>query len=247
MSKIAIIGGTGLTSLAGVEITETKEVDTPYGSPSGALSFGQMGDKEIIFLPRHGNPHTIPPHKINYRANIHALKENDVMDIIAVNAVGGITSEMRPGRIVIPEQIIDYTYDRKHTFFEDELDKVTHIDFTNPYNSDLGKQIATASLMSGLDVFIGGVYAATQGPRLETASEVNKLEKDGCDIVGMTGMPEAALARELDINYACLALVVNWAAGKTDGAITMEVIELNLNNGIEKIKTVLTKTIKDLT
>ena len=239
MNTIAIIGGTGLTSLAGVEITETREVDTPYGSPSCALSFGHLGDKEIIFLARHGNPHAIPPHKINYRANIHALKENGVKNIIAVNAVGGITSEMRPGRIVIPKQIIDYTYDRKHTFFEDNLNEVTHIDFTNPYSTDLGKQLVTASLMSGLDVFIGGVYAATQGPRLETAAEVNKLEKDGCDIVGMTGMPEAALARELDINYASLALVVNWAAGKSDEEITMAVIEKHLEQGIGKVKKIL--------
>jgi 5'-methylthioinosine phosphorylase len=244
MNKIAVIGGTGLTSLAGVEITETREVDTPYGSPSSALSFGKIGDKEIIFLPRHGNPHTIAPHKINYRANIHALKENGVSNIIAINAVGGITSEMRPARIVIPEQIIDYTYGRKHTFFEEDQDQVTHIDFTNPYSSDLGNQLATASLMSGLDVFIGGVYAATQGPRLETAAEVKKLEKDGCDIVGMTGMPEAALARELDINYACLALVVNWAAGKSDGEITMAVIEKHLDDGIGKIKLVLEEFIR---
>ena len=244
MNKIAIIGGTGLTSLAGVEITETREVDTPYGSPSSALSFGRLGDKEIIFLPRHGHPHAISPHKINYRANIYALKENSVENIIAVNAVGGITSEMRPGRISIPEQIIDYTYDRKHTFFEDDLNEVTHIDFTNPYNTDLGKQLATASLMSGLDVFIGGVYATTQGPRLETAVEVKKLEKDGCDIVGMTGMPEAGLARELDINYACLALVVNWAAGKSDGEITMAVIEKHLEDGIGKIKLVLEEFIR---
>ena len=244
MNTIAIIGGTGLTSLAGVEITETREVDTPYGSPSCALSFGHFGDKEIIFLPRHGNPHAIPPHKINYRANIHALKENGVKNIIAVNAVGGITSEMRPGRIVIPKQIIDYTYDRKHTFFEDNLNEVTHIDFTNPYSTDLGKQLVTASLMSGLDVFIGGVYAATQGPRLETAAEVNKLEKDGCDIVGMTGMPEAALARELDINYASLALVVNWAAGKSDEEITMATIEKHLEQGIGKIKLILEEFIK---
>ena len=239
MNKIAIIGGTGLTSLAGVESTASREVDTPYGSPSSALSFGRIGDKDIIFLPRHGNPHNIAPHKINYRANIHALKENGVENIIAVNALGGITSEMRPGRIVIPKQIIDYTYDRKHTFFEDDLNEVTHIDFTNPYSTDLGKLLVSASLMSGLDVFIGGVYAATQGPRLETAAEINRLEKDGCDIVGMTGMPEAALARELNINYACLALVVNWAAGKSDEEITMAVIEKHLEEGIGKIKLVL--------
>jgi len=162
-----------------------------------------------------------------------------VKNIIAVNAVGGITSEMHPERIVVPEQIIDYTYGRKHTFFEDKLDEVIHIDFTNPYNSDLGKQLATASLMSGLDIFIGGVYAATQGPRLETSAEINKLEKDGCDIVGMTGMPEAALARELNINYACLSLVVNWAAGKSDEEITMAVIERHLEAGIGKVKLLL--------
>ncbi len=239
MNKIAIIGGTGLTSLASVEIAETKEVDTAYGNPSSALNFGRVGDKEIIFLPRHGNPHAIPPHKINHRANISALKENGVRYIIAVNVVGGITSEMRPGRVVIPDQIIDYTYDRKHTFFEDNLDEVIHIDFTNPYSSDLGKQLATASLISGVDIFIGGVYAATQGPRLETAAEVKKLEKDGCDIVGMTGMPEAALAHELNINYACLSLVVNWAAGKSDEEITMAIIEKNIEEGMGEIKLVL--------
>lgn len=244
MNKIAIIGGTGLASLEGVEIYETKEVDTPFGSPSSALSFGSLGDKEIIFLPRHGNPHTIPPHKINYRANIYALKENGVENIIAVNAVGGITSEMYPQRIVIPEQIIDYTYGRNHTFVGDKLDEVTHVDFTNPYSSDLGNHLATASLMSGLDAFIGGVYAATQGPRLETAAEVKKLEKDGCDIVGMTGMPEAALARELNIDYVCLALVVNWAAGKSDEEITMAVIEKHLEQGIGKVKLILKEFIK---
>jgi len=243
MNKIAIIGGTGLTSLAGVEITETREVETPYGSPSSALSFGTMGDKEIIFLPRHGNPHAIPPHKINYRANIYALKENGVKNIIAVNAVGGITSEMHPERIVVPEQIIDYTYGRKHTFFEDKLDEVTHIDFTNPYSVDLREQLTSNPVILDLNVFVGGVYAATQGPRLETAAEVDKLEKDGCDIVGMTGMPETALARELNINYVCLSLVVNWAAGKSDEEITMAVIEKHLEDGMEKVKLLLEKFI----
>ncbi|MFB3100930.1 MAG: S-methyl-5'-thioinosine phosphorylase [Gammaproteobacteria bacterium] len=243
MNKIAIIGGTGLTSLAGVEINETREVETPYGSPSSALSFGTMGDKEIIFLPRHGNPHAIPPHKINYRANIYALKENGVKNIIAVNAVGGITSEMHPERIVVPEQIIDYTYGRKHTFFEDKLDEVTHIDFTNPYSVDLREQLTSNPVILDLNVFVGGVYAATQGPRLETAAEVDKLEKDGCDIVGMTGMPETALARELNINYVCLSLVVNWAAGKSDEEITMAVIEKHLEDGMEKVKLLLEKFI----
>lgn len=244
MNKIAIIGGTGLASLEDVEIYETKEVDTPFGSPSSALSFGHLGDKKIIFLPRHGKPHAIPPHKINYRANIHALKENGVENIIAVNAVGGITSEMYPERIVIPEQIIDYTYGRYHTFFEDKLDEVTHIDFTNPYKIALRRQLLGVNAISDLNVFVGGVYAATQGPRLETAAEIKKLEKDGCDIVGMTGMPEAALARELDINYVCLALVVNWAAGKSDEEITMAVIEKHLEEGIGKVKLILEEFIK---
>ncbi len=244
MNKIAIVGGMGLTSLAGIEVSKTEAVDTPYGNPSNALIFGGFKDKDIIFLPRHGNLHSIPPHKINYRANIYALKENGVKNIIAVNAVGGITSKMHPERIVIPSQIIDYTYDRKYTFFEDNLDKVTHIDFTNPYSITLRKQLISSQVISDLNVFIGGVYAATQGPRLETEAEIKKLEKDGCDIVGMTGMPEAALARELNINYACLALVVNWAAGKSDNAITMEIIENNLANGMEKINIILEETIK---
>ncbi len=246
MSKIAIIGGSGLTSLAGVEIDETRKVDTPYGSPSSALVFGHFGEKEIIFLARHGNPHVIPPHKINYRANIYALKECDVENIIAVNAVGGISSEMFPGRIVIPDQVIDYTYGRDHTFYEDNLSEVTHVDFTYPYSISLKKILSDACINSDMNVFIGGVYAATQGPRLETAAEINKFEKDGCDIIGMTGMPEAILARELKINYVCLSLVVNWAAGKTEGEISQAVIESNLNVGMGKIKTILEETIKQI-
>jgi len=166
-----------------------------------------------------------------------------VKNIIAVNAVGGITSEMHPERIVVPEQIIDYTYGRKHTFFEDKLDEVTHIDFTNPYSVDLREQLTSNPVILDLNVFVGGVYAATQGPRLETAAEVDKLEKDGCDIVGMTGMPETALARELNINYVCLSLVVNWAAGKSDEEITMAVIEKHLEDGMEKVKLLLEKFI----
>ena len=243
MSRIAIIGGTGLVLLEGAEIYDAREVNTPYGSPSSTLSFGNFGDKEIIFLHRHGSPHLIPPHKVNYRANIHALKENDVKNIIAVNAVGGITSEMSPGRIVIPEQIIDYTHDRNQTFYENNLSKVTHIDFTNPYSAVLREQLTEPSVISELNIFVGGVYAATQGPRLETAAEIRRLEKDGCDIVGMTGMPETALARELDIHYVCLALVVNWAAGKTDEEITTAIIEKHLKDGLGQIKLLLKRFI----
>ena len=243
-ADVAIIGGSGLYHMEGLTRLKEITVTTPFGRPSDSIILGSFEGLNIAFLARHGRDHRTRPSGINYRANIHALKENGVENIIAVNAVGGITPEMRPGRIVIPEQIIDYTYGRDHTFFEDSLDEVTHVDITNPYSTDLGKQLATASLMSGLDVYIGGVYAATQGPRLETAAEVKKLEKDGCDIVGMTGMPEAALARELDINYVCLSLVVNWAAGKSDEEITMAVIEKHLEEGMDKVKTILEKAIE---
>ena len=239
MKKIAIIGGTGLSTLKNLAIQKTCTVHTPYGDPSDILTIAKFAEQEIIFLPRHGNAHTIPPHKINYRANIHALKQNDVEAIIAVNAVGGITAEMYPGRIAIPSQIIDYTYAREHTFYTDNLAPVQHIDFSYPYSNALRKKFTTLDSIKAMQVFLGGVYAATQGPRLETAAEIDKLEKDGCDIVGMTGMPEAALARELDIQYIAICLVVNWAAGKTNKLITIPMIEQHLTTGMDKIQLIL--------
>lgn len=239
MKKIAIIGGTGLSTLPNVEIQETSAIHTPYGDPSDLLTIAKFAEKEVMFLPRHGNSHTIPPHKINYRANIHALKQHAVEEIIAVNAVGGITAEMYPGRIVIPNQIIDYTYAREHTFYADNTTQMQHIDFTHPYSQALSKKLMMLDSIKAMEVFLGGVYAATQGPRLETAAEISKHEKDGCDIVGMTGMPEAALARELDIQYIALCLVVNWAAGKTDKEITIAMIEQHLTAGMHKIQLIL--------
>ncbi len=243
MSLLAIIGGTGLTNLEGLDITHQKEQETPYGMPSGKLTYGRLNDSEIVFLPRHGNPHIIPPHQVNYRANIWALREINVTGIIAANAVGGITPEMYPGRIVIPDQVIDYTWGRKHTFFEDMVDHVTHIDFTDPYDDKLRQALINAGNEIELDCFDGGTYGATQGPRLETSAEIKRMEKDGCDLVGMTGMPEAALARELEIPYASACIVANWAAGKTDGIITMEEIEKNLQQGINDLCKLLKKTI----
>ncbi|MBM2830725.1 MAG: 5'-methylthioadenosine phosphorylase, partial [Gammaproteobacteria bacterium] len=137
MTALAIIGGSGLTAIRGLEIKRQQMQQTPYGEPSGPLTFGVLNGKEIVFLPRHGNPHVIPPHRINYRANIWALKENGIKNIISVNAVGGITKEMHPGRLVIPEQIIDYTSSRKHTYFEENINEVIHIDFTYPYSEKL--------------------------------------------------------------------------------------------------------------
>jgi 5'-methylthioinosine phosphorylase len=242
-SMLAIIGGSGLTALKGLKITRQQMQQTPYGELSGPLTLGTLNKKEVVFLPRHGNPHIIPPHKINYRANIWALKENGINNIIAVNAVGGITREMYPGRLVIPSQIIDYTSGRKHTYFEDEINEVTHIDFTRPYNESLRQYLIKASHEIKLNCHDGGTYGATQGPRLETAAEIKRLEQDGCDLVGMTGMPEAALARELELNYTSICLVANWAAGKSDDIITMDIIEKNLHDGINNVCKLLEATI----
>lgn len=235
MSEIAIIGGTGLTSLDSLEITRREMVQTPYGEPSGPLTHGVLCGREVVFLARHGYGHTIPPHQVNYRANLWALKDIGVDKIIAVAAVGGIREDLVPARLAIPDQIIDYTWSRHNTFFENGADGVKHIDFTWPYCEELRQHLIQAAKSAGIDVSDKATYAATQGPRLETAAEINRLEGDGADIVGMTGMPEAALARELDLCYASCAVVANMAAGRGDGEITMDEIEENLINGMNKV------------
>ncbi|NNC68234.1 MAG: S-methyl-5'-thioinosine phosphorylase [Gammaproteobacteria bacterium] len=239
MTKLAIIGGTGLTSIDEMQIVSNETVITPYGAPSSSLVTGKLANKEIIFLARHGNDHTIPPHKINYRSNIWALKSVGVTDVIAVAAVGGIHEDIPPGRIAIPDQIIDYTYSRKHTYIEDNLSEVTHIDFTHPYNEQLRQKLLQAVIDCNLDAYNEGVYGATQGPRLETAAEIRRMQIDGCDMVGMTGMPEASLSKELGLNYACCALSVNWAAGKGKSEITMQEIEQAIKVGMVSVKELL--------
>ncbi len=230
--------------LEGLEIERQQMQKTPYGEPSGPLTFGLLNNREIIFLPRHGNPHIIPPHEINYRANVWALRENGVEDIIAINAVGGITTEMTPGKLVIPDQLIDYTWSRQHTFFAKNDKEVVHVDFTVPYTPSLRQQILRAAKSISVDCIDGGTYGATQGPRLETAAEVLRMESDGCGLVGMTGMPEAVLARELELNYACISVVANWAAGKSDELISMESIQEYLHKGMGKVRTLLSATIR---
>ncbi len=239
MAKLAIIGGTGLTSLKNLEILNREVVHTPYGEPSGPLTHGAICGQEVMFLARHGYGHTIPPHKVNYRANVWALKEAGAERIVAVNAVGGIRADMTPGRIVFPDQLVDYTWNRINTYFEEGLTHVTHIDFTEPYCEALRGLLMAGARDIGLNAVETGVYATTQGPRLETRAEIDKLDRDGCDLVGMTGMPEAALARELDICYACVAVVANMAAGRGEGAITMEEIEQNLIAGMDKVRSLL--------
>lgn len=239
MAELAIIGGTGLTSLKNLEIKRREVMRTPYGEPSGPLVHGEMAGNDVVFLPRHGHGHTIPPHVINYRANIWALRETGVTSVIAVAAVGGIRDDMGPETLAVPDQIIDYTASRKHTFFENDLSQVTHIDFTYPYSERLRQLLIRAAQAHGIACATDGVYGATQGPRLETAAEIDRMQRDGCSIVGMTGMPEAALARELELDYACCALSANWAAGRSEGEISMEAIEAHVVNGMKKVRTVL--------
>ncbi len=244
MQDIAIIGGTGLASFPGLKIIRKEVVRTPYGSPSGPVTFGDYCGKQIIFLPRHGSHHTIPPHMVNYRANIWALHDKGVKHIVAVAAVGGIHQDIEPTRIVIPDQIIDYTYGRPHTYFEKDLSQVQHIDFSTPYDQALRDKLIKAAELANINVFKGGVYGATQGPRLETTAEINKLERDGCDVVGMTGMPEAALARELEMGYAHCAMSVNWAAGRSEELITLDSIRECTEVGMEKVRALLAKLVE---
>ena len=232
MTTLAIIGGTGLTQLSNLEIIKREKLDTPYGAPSAEFVTGELNGKTVIFLARHGNPHTIAPHNINYRANIWGLKQLGVQQIIAVAAVGGITKAMTPAHIAIPDQIIDYSYGRKHTFFDDSNHPVTHIDFSYPYTPKLRELLITAAANAGIEIASTATYGCTQGPRLETVAEIKRMQQDGCDLVGMTAMPEGALAKELDIEYAAISVVANWAAGLTEGEITMAEIEHNLHTGM---------------
>ena len=239
MAQLAIIGGSGFSNLKTLTLTRREVVRTPYGEPSAPMTHGVLSGQEVVFLPRHGAGHTIPPHQVNYRANIWALERIGVERVIGVAAVGGIHRDLGPGALAIPDQILDYTWGRKHTFFETDSGTVTHIDFTQPYCEEMRERLIAAAASAGLEVRPQGTYGATQGPRLETAMEINRLERDGCDMVGMTGMPEVALARELGLCYACCAVVANWAAGRGDGPITMDQIEKNLLLGMDKVRALL--------
>jgi len=236
---IAIIGGTGLTQYPGLEIEREELIDTPLGAPSAPLVFASLHGQPVVFIARHGHPHKFPPNKINYRANMLALQQVGVTHIIAVNAVGGITPAMGAEAICIPDQIIDYTFGRDDTYFDGVFKPLDHVDFSYPYDGALSEKLFAAANSIKEKVQMGGVYAATQGPRLETVAEILRLEKDGCHVVGMTGMPEAVLARELNIPYACIALVVNPAAGKSEGVITMDDIYLALEHGVSKVQKII--------
>ncbi len=243
---LAIIGGSGLTQLANLEITSRQIVRTPYGEPSGPLMYGRVGKCDIAFLARHGYGHTLAPHEINYRANLWALHAKGIKRVVAVCTVGGITTAHPPGSIAVPDQIIDYTWGRKSTFFEGAEQPVTHIDFTHPYDEPSRQMCIAAARDAGVAVTAGGVYAATQGPRLETRAEIDRLERDGATLVGMTGMPEAALARELGLKYVVLAVVVNSAAGRRESeqGVLMQDIAKSIDTTMEKIRLIVARMVE---
>ena len=229
--------------MPGLTVHHREMVKTPYGAPSCPLIHGELNGVEVIFLARHGRRHTIPPHLVNYQANIQALREVGATHTIALAAVGGIADDCVDQAIVIPDQIIDYTYGRSHTFHAGTRDKFEHIDFTEPYAASVRDRLLLALKTIGVPHVPSGVYGATQGPRLETAAEICRLERDGCTIVGMTGMPEASLARELGIDYACCAMVVNRAAGKSTTGISFADIETNVRESVENVQRVLVEVV----
>lgn len=242
---LAIIGGSGLTTLSNLDVSHREVVRTPYGEASGALVFGEICGQPAVFLARHGYGHTIPPHMVNYRANLWALHHHKVSGVISVASVGSIRADLNPGDIVLPDQIIDYTWGRKSTFFDGMGSAVTHVDFTEPYDAALSRRIAVAAEELGLAIAVGGVYAATQGPRLESAAEINRFERDGADLVGMTGMPEAVLARELGLPYAAINVVANHAAGRgsSSNGIRFESLEHVLQEAMGRVRSIIERVV----
>jgi len=237
-APIGIIGGTGITHLTEFQVNHRRVVPTPYGEPSAPVLEGQLAGREIFLIARHGSGHTIPPHRINYCANLWALRHIGVEQVVAICSVGGIQEEMAPGELVVPDQIIDYTWGRPCTIHESLDSPVVHVDFTEPFSPSVRSLILRAGEAAGVGIRDGGVYGATQGPRLETAAEIERMRRDGCDMVGMTGMPEAVIARELNLQYATCAVVINWAAGCGGGDILGQ-IEANVAACMNKVRTVL--------
>ncbi len=238
---LAVIGGSGLYELEGLSSVRRLRVDTPWGAASDEVVCGHLSGSDVLFLPRHARNHRLPPHKINYRANVDALRRAGATHVVAVAAVGGISTDCSPRRLVVPDQLIDYSSGRESTYFDGSDQGVNHVDFTHPYDAGLRERLLDAAAKVGVPTISGGVYGCTNGPRLETAAEILRMRRDGCTIVGMTGMPEAVLARELGLPYACLALVVNPAAGLSadGGEISMEEIQLTLTLGMADVQRVI--------
>lgn len=241
---LAIIGGSGLYGLGEAFVAERQAPrDTPYGATSAEILQGRWQDRPLAFLARHGADHRVPPHRINYRANIRALKDIGVSRIIAVNAVGGIDDALAPRTLAVPDQIVDYSSGRAQSFFDGDDGEVRHIDFTWPYDNQLRAGLIEAGRQLGLPLVDSGTYACSNGPRLETAAEIRRMRNDGCSMVGMTGMPEAALARELGLCYAACAVCANPAAGRGSEVIEMSAILDNLEHAMVRVRTLLEQVI----
>lgn len=250
--KLAIIGGSLLKEISNFSKLTEVSVNTPFGAPSDVFTTGEINDFDVVFLNRHGFKHHLAPHHVNYRANMYALKMFEVSHVIAVTAVGGITEKMSPMKWVVPDQIIDYTYGRMQTYNETDESEVMHIDFSYPFNGYLRDKLLTVLDNASCEYETQATYGVAQGPRLETIAEIKRMQQDGCDIVGMTAMPEAALARELEMDYATLSLVVNWAAGKgasaeqAAGEISMDEIKQRIMDGNETVEKLINNLISIL-
>lgn len=242
MARIAVIGGTGLNAIE-VASRAGNAVETPYGVASAPLQFGRCGAHEVVFLARHGQPHRIAPHAINYRANLWLLQQAAVDAVLAVNAVGGIHRAFGAGEIIVPHQIVDYTWGRESSYSDET--KLLHVDFSYPYDAHWRDRLVQAGRRDGW-VHDFGVYACTQGPRLESAGEIDRLDRDGCDLVGMTAMPEACLARELELPYAAVCLVVNPAAGRGTGVIEHAAISQVISTGMARVERLVSAAIAAL-
>lgn len=231
---LALVGGTGLTELD--DSAEGLHIETPYGSPSAAVREVRSGPVRLLFLPRHGNPHRFPPHCVNYRANMWALREAGADHVLAVSAVGGISEAYGPATLALPDQLIDYTWGRQHTYCDSPDVPLVHVDFTRPYEGPLRRALLRAAGAASVDVVDGGCIGVFQGPRLESAAEVRRAGHDGCDMAGMTSLPEAGLARELGMDYAGIAVVSNWGAGVTDALISEDDIAQTLAEPMARVR-----------
>lgn len=237
MRRLGLIGGTGLDHFG--KSVRSHEFDGDYGCPSASLDEFHIGQSQVFFLPRHGRQHEFPPHAVNYRANVDAFRQLEVEGIVAVNAVGGVTSQHPPGVLSLPDQLIDYTWGREHTFSMHAGDRLEHIEFANPFDGPVRSGLLKAAVVAGIEVVDGGCVGISQGPRLETAAEIRRFKQDGCDLIGMTSMPEAALAREVGLDYASISITSNWAAGLEEEPVTMEAIETILTGSMSMVRKLL--------
>jgi 5'-methylthioinosine phosphorylase len=244
MQRLGLIGGTGLDHWG--TAVNSHNISSPWGQPSATVAEYRAGDLQLFFLPRHGEQHQIPPHAVNYQANVDVFRQLEVEGIIAVNAVGGISSLNQPGSLTIPDQLIDYTWGRAHTYSMTAGDELLHAEFAGPFDGNIRSGLVNAAVVAGIELTDGGCIAVSQGPRLETAAEIRRFKQDGCDMVGMTSMPEAALAREAGLDYASLCINANWAAGLESEPVSMEAIEATLEDAMVKVRKLLGVFFKDV-